>query len=138
MVRADGCREYVWSSINNSVFFKNNLKWVVDVGGESTKCPKFKAQAEKVGNLRLLVSMVKGGAEVKLFTYMLKKNCLFVSPNLIGNVIAFMGDCPLEVRPWVFKIPCDKPWAWLGVKFLIKYIAIKTHFSQEGNRHAIW
>ena len=49
-----------------------------------------------------------------------------------------MGDRPLEGRPWVFKIPWDKPWAWLEIKFLSNPIEMQTHFSQEGNSHAMW
>ena len=49
-----------------------------------------------------------------------------------------MGDIPLERRSWVFKIPRDKPYAWPDIKFLSNSIEIQTHFSQEGNRHAMW
>ena len=45
------------------------------------------------------MGMVKGGAELKIFHSMLKYNDLFVAQNLSGNVIAFMGDRPLEGRP---------------------------------------
>ena len=69
---------------------------------------------------------------------MLKYNDLFVAQNLSGNVIAFMGDRPLEGRPWIFKIPRDKLWAWPEIKFLSNPIEMRTHFSQEENRHAMW
>ena len=44
------------------------------------------------------------------FHLMLKYNDLFATQNLSDNVIAFMGDRPFEGRPWIFKIPRDKPW----------------------------
>ena len=49
-----------------------------------------------------------------------------------------MGVSMLEGRPWVFKIPRDKAWAWPKIKFLRNSIEIQTHFSQEVNRHAMW
>ena len=65
--------------------------------------------------------MVKGDTELKQFQSMLKYNDLnndfFVAPGLSGSVIVFVWDIFLEVRPYVFKIPCDKPWAWPEVKF---------------------
>ena len=60
---------------------------------------------------------------------MLKYNVLFVAQNPSGNVIAFMGDRPLESRPWIFKIPWDKPWAWPEIK-LSNPIEMQTHFIQ--------
>ena len=69
---------------------------------------------------------------------MLKYNDLFVSQNLSGNVIAFMGDFPLQERTWLFKIPRDNPWAWPEVKLLINPIEMQTHSSQEENRHSMW
>ena len=63
------------------------------------------------------MGMVKGDAELKIFHSMLKYNDLFVAQNLYGNVIALMGDLPLEGRLWTFKIPRDKSWAWTEVKF---------------------
>ena len=92
----------------------------------------------EAANLWVCVIMVKGDAELKLSHSMLKYNYLFVAPNLSSNVIAFMGDRPLEGRPWVFKIPWDKPWAWTEIKFLSNSIEMQTHFSQEGNLHAMW
>ena len=74
-------------------------------GGGSTKCPRFKIKAVQGANLRVFVGMVKGDAELKIFLSMLKYNDSFVAQNLSGNVIAFMGDRPLEGRPWIFKIP---------------------------------
>ena len=74
----------------------------------------FKMQAVGAVNMRVFVGMVKGDAELKLFHSMVKHYDLFVAPNLSGNVIAFMGDRPLEGRPWVLRIPRDKPW----VRFL--------------------
>ena len=68
---------------------------------------------------------------------MVKYNDFFVAKNLSGNVIAFMGYRPPEVRPYIFKIPRDKPWAWPEVKFLSNPIEMQTHFSQEENRHAM-
>ena len=82
--------------------------------------------------------MVKVDAELNIFHSMLKYNDLFVAQNLSGNVIAFMGDRPLEGRPWILKIPRDKPWAWPEIKFLSNPIEMQTHFSQEENRHAMW
>ena len=69
---------------------------------------------------------------------MLKYNNLFVAQNLSGNVIDFMGDRPLEGRPWIFKIPRDNPWAWPEVKLLSNPIEMQTYFSQEENHHAMW
>ena len=71
----------------------------------------------EAANLRVFFGMVKGDTELKLFHSMLKYNELFVAPNLSRYVIAFMGDSPLEGRPWVFKIPPEKPWAWMKIKF---------------------
>ena len=82
--------------------------------------------------------MVKGYVKLKLFYSMLKYNYLFVAPNLSGNVIAFMGYFSLEGRPWVFKIPWDKPWLWPEIKFLSNSIETQTHLSQEGNCHDMW
>ena len=71
----------------------------------------FKTKATAAANLWLFVDMVKGDAELKVFHSMVKYNNLFVSPNLSGNVIAFMRDHPLKDRTWAFKIPRDKPWS---------------------------
>ena len=61
------------------------------------------------------------GTQLKIFHPMIKYKDLFdfvvVAPGLSGSVIAFMGDRPLEDRPWVFKIPRDKSWTWPEVKF---------------------
>ena len=92
----------------------------------------------EAANLQVLVGMVKGDAELKIFHSTLKYNDLFVAQNLSGNVIAFMGYRPLEGRPWIFKIPRDKLWAWSEVKFLSNPIEMQTHFSQDENRHAMW
>ena len=83
-----------------------------------TKCATFKIQAVEAEILRVFVGMVKGDAELKIFHSMLKYNYLFVAQNLSVNVIDFIGDRPLEGRPWIFKIPRDKPWAWPEIKFL--------------------
>ena len=61
---------------------------------------------------------VKCDTELKLFHPMVKYNDVFVDPNLNGNAIAFLGDCPLEDRQWVLEISRDKPWEWSEVKFL--------------------
>ena len=82
--------------------------------------------------------MVKGDAELKIFCSTLKYNDFFVAQNISGNIIAFVGDRPLEGRPWTFKIPRDKPWSWPEVKFLSNPIEMKTNFIQEENRHAMW
>ena len=50
----------------------------------------------EAANLRVFVGVVKGDAGLKLFHSMLKYNCLFVATNISSNVIAFMGDSPLE------------------------------------------
>ena len=78
---------------------KKLLKCHADVGRESKKCATFKIQAVEVAILRAIWGMVKGDAELKLFHSMVKYNDLFVPQNISGNVIAFMGGCPLEVRP---------------------------------------
>ena len=114
-------------------FSKKKLKWQADVGGESTKCAKFKIQAVEAGNLRVFVGIVKGDVELKIFHSMLKYNDFFVAQNLSGNVISFVGDCPLEGKPWIFKIPRDKTWALPEVKFLSNPIEMQTYFSQEEN-----
>ena len=44
----------------------------------------------------------------------------------------------MEVRPWIFKIPRYKPWAWPEVNFLSNPIETQTHFSQGENRHGMW
>ena len=49
-----------------------------------------------------------------------------------------MGDCPVEGRPWVFKIPQDKPLSRPENKFLSNPIMIHMILSQEVNCHAIW
>ena len=69
---------------------------------------------------------------------MLKYNFFVVAKDPSGNVITFMGDRPLEGRPWILKIPRDKPWAWPEIKFLSNPIETQTHSSQEENRHAMW
>ena len=61
-----------------------------------------------MANLRGFLGVVKDDAELKLFHSMLKYNYLFVSPNISVNVIAFMGDHPLEGKTWVFNIPWYK------------------------------
>ena len=91
-----------------------------------------------MANLRVFVGMVKGDAELKLFHSMLKYNDLFVAQNILGNVIAFMGDLPLEVRPWIFKIPQDKPWTWPETKLLSNPIEMQKCFRRVGNCHATW
>ena len=88
--------------------------------------------------MRVFVGMVKMDAELKIFHSILKYNDLFVAQNISVNVIAFMGDRPLEGRTWIFKIPWDKPWAWPKIKFLRNPIEMQTHFIQEENRHAMW
>ena len=75
------------------------------------------------------MGVVKDDAELKLFHSMVKYNDVCVDQELSGNVIALMGDHPLEGRPWVFKIPRDKPCSWTEVKFLSNSIEIQTHFS---------
>ena len=49
-----------------------------------------------------------------------------------------MGGRPFEGRPWIFKIPGDKPLSWSEVKFFRNPIEMQTQFSQEENRHSIW
>ena len=112
-------------------FSKKLLKFQADVGGELTKYTTFKIQAVEAENLQVLVGMVKGDAESKIFHSMLKYNNLFVAQNLSGKVIAFMGGHPLEGSPWVFKIPWDKSWVWPEIKLLRDPIETQTHFSQE-------
>ena len=86
------------------------------------KCAIFKMQTVEAVNLRVFIGVVKGDAGLKLFHSMLKYNDLFVAQNFSGNVIEFMGGRPLEGRPWVFKIPREKPWSWPEIKFLRKSI----------------
>ena len=44
----------------------------------------------------------------------------------------------MEGRPWIFRIPQEKPWAWLEIKFLSNPVEMQTHFSQEEIRHNMW
>ena len=69
---------------------------------------------------------------------MLKYNIVFVAQNLSGNVVAFMGERTLEGRPWIFKIPQDKPLPWHEIYFLRNLIEIQTHLSQEEILHDMW
>ena len=46
-----------------------------------------------------------------------------------------MEDQPLEGRPWVVKIPHDKPWEWTEVNFWNNSIEIQTHFIHNSNCH---
>ena len=62
----------------------------------------------------------------------------FVSPGLSDSVIAFMRDYPLEGRLWLFKITCDKPWAWPEVNFWKNSIEMQKHFIKESNCHFVW
>ena len=110
--------------------FSKIMKWQVNVGGELTKCATFKIQAVEAANLQVFVGMVKGEAELKTSHSMLKYNDLFVAQNLLGNVIAFMGDRPLEGRQWIFRIPRDKTWEWKKIKFLSNPIEMQTNFIQ--------
>ena len=107
------------------------------LGGGSIKCATFKIKAGEAANLRVFVGMVKGDAELKIFHSILEYNNFFVAQNISGNLIAFMGDCPLEGRPWIFKIPRDKPWAWPEIKLFINPIEMKKYFSQEEIRHTM-
>ena len=66
----------------------------------------------------------KGGHGIKNILFNAKIERFFVAQNISGNVIAFMGDRPLKGRPWIFKIPWDKPWAWTEVKLLSNPIEI--------------
>ena len=50
----------------------------------------------------------------------------------------FMGYRPLEGKPWLFKIPRGKLWLLPEIKYLSSSIEMQTHFSQVGNRHAMW
>ena len=45
--RADGVRENVWVSSDNTGVFEKLLKWQADVGGESGKCARFKCRRWK-------------------------------------------------------------------------------------------
>ena len=98
----------------------------------------FKTQAVEAKNFRVFVGIVMGGAELKLFQYMLKYNNVFVAQNISGNVISFMGDHPLEGRPWIFKIQRDKSWAWPEVKLLSNPIEMQTYFILEENCHSMF
>ena len=40
-------------------------------------------------------------------------------------------------RPWVFKIPRDKPWAWPEVEYVENTIEMQGHFGQDGNEKCI-
>ena len=53
-------------------FSKKLLKWQANVVGDSTKRALFKTQVGGVSDLRLLIFMVRGDAELKLFDSMVK------------------------------------------------------------------
>ena len=136
-----GRRSTGWSGLTEAVIFfgpaaktqefsKKLLKWQADSGWESTKCAAFKIQAAEAANLRVFVGMVKGDMELKIFHSMLKYNDFFVAQNISVNVIAFMGDRPLEGRLWVFKIPREKPWVCPEIKILSNPIEMQTHLIQ--------
>ena len=108
---ADYCHKNVWAGSNNTGVFEEILKYQADVGRESIKYVMFKTRAVEAGSSWVFVGVVKVGLELNLFYTMVKYNDKFVDPNLSGNLIVFMGYRPLEGRPWVFKIPRDKPWA---------------------------
>ena len=86
-------------------FSKKILKWQADVGGKLKKCATFKTQTIEAANLRVFFRMLKGDTELKLCHSMLKYNNFFDVQNISGNVIAFMGDLPLEGKPWIFNKP---------------------------------
>ena len=65
-------------------------------------------------------------------------NDFFVAARLSGSVISFMGDCPLEVRLWLFKMPHDKPWVWPEVNFCNNSIEMQTHLIQDSNCYSMW
>ena len=96
MVSADRGHENVWVSSDFTGVLEKILKWQADIGEESIKCATFKIQAVEAANLKVFFGMVKGDAELKIFHLMLKYNNLFVAQHLYGNVIAFMGDRPLD------------------------------------------
>ena len=49
-----------------------------------------------------------------------------------------MVNRTLKGRPWIFKIPWDRPWASPEVKFLSNPVEMQTYFIQEENRHVMW
>ena len=137
MVSADGGRENVWASSYYTGVLKKTTQMAGGCWGESKKCAMFKIQAAEAAKFRIFIGMVKGEAELKIFHSMLKYNNVFVAQNLSGDVIDFMGDRPLQGKPWIFKIPRDKPWVWFEVEFLSNPIEMQTYFIQEENRHAM-
>ena len=44
----------------------------------------------------------------------------------------------MEGKPWIFKIPWEKPRVCPEINFLSNPIEMQSHVSQEENRHAIW
>ena len=118
MFSADRGREIVLAKSNNTGVLIKLIKWKADIGGESTKCNRFKIQTVEAENFRVFVGMIKGDTELKIFHSMLKYNNFFVAQNISGNVIAIMGGRQLEGRPWIFKIPRYKPWVRPEIKFL--------------------
>ena len=88
--------------------------------------------------MKILVGMVKGGIDLKLFHAMIKYNDIFVTNNLSGSVIGFMEDRPLAGRPWVFRIPRDKPLAWPEVEYVENAIKMQCHFGQEANNNTLY
>ena len=88
-------------------------------------------------NLQIFVEIVRGDTELKVFHSMVKYNDIFVTNNISGSVIVFMGDRPLAGRPWLFNIPRDKPWAWPVVECVDNAIEMQGHFGQEGNNNTL-
>ena len=69
-------------------------------------------------NIQVFIGVVKGDNELKVFHSMVKFNEMFATNNLSGSVIGFIGDRPLTGSPWMFRVPRDKPWAWIEVEYV--------------------
>ena len=128
----------VGAAATSTFFLQRMLKGQLEVGDDNAKAKDFRAQALELQNLQVFVGMVKGDTELKIFHSMIKYNDMFATNNLSGSVIGFMGDRPLAGRPWVFKIPRDKPWAWPEVECVENAIEMQGHFGQEGNKNTLW
>ena len=62
--------------------------------------------------------MLKGDTDLMVPQSMVKYNYMFATNNLSGSVIGFIGDRPLTGSPWMFRVPPDKPWAWIEVEYV--------------------
>ena len=130
MVSVDGGRENVWAISDYTGVLEKNTQLAGRCWGGVKNSSTIKIQAVEAANLAGICRYGKKGRGIKIFHSMFKYNDFFVAKNFFGKVISFMGDCPLEESPWIFKITRDKSWAWPDVKLLSNPIEMQTHFIQ--------